>query len=162
MGASEGFQSLCGHSSDSTLPLFSFQLRVLRDWYEFEYRSDHLYRVTLDYAFHSMSLSCFLPRAFVFLSWLDPPSSLGCHSLDASGICSWSSYFSTVHLSRARYFIIRLILDSIFDLMLIFSLQKGERHIFTFTLFLRESPWSPYHFFSYGARVEGWFKYICL
>ncbi|KAL6323277.1 hypothetical protein AAG906_029284 [Vitis piasezkii] len=35
------------------------------------YRSDHLYRVTLDYVFHSMSLSCFLPRAFVFLSWLD-------------------------------------------------------------------------------------------
>ena len=71
VGASEGFQSLCGHSSDSTLPLFSLQLRVLRDWYEFEYQSDYLYRVTLDYAFHSMSLSCFLPRAFIFLSWLD-------------------------------------------------------------------------------------------
>ena len=36
MGASEGFQSLCGHSSDSTLPLFSLQLRVHRDQYGFE------------------------------------------------------------------------------------------------------------------------------
>ena len=42
MGASEVFQSLYGHSSDSTLPLFSLQLRVLRDRYEFEYQLDHL------------------------------------------------------------------------------------------------------------------------
>ena len=50
---------------------FGFQLRVLGDWYEFEYWSDHLCYVTLVYVFHSMSLVCFLPRAFVFLSWLD-------------------------------------------------------------------------------------------
>ena len=36
MGASKGVQSLCGHSSDSTLPLFSLQLRVHKDQYEFE------------------------------------------------------------------------------------------------------------------------------
>ena len=71
MGASEGFQSLCGYSSDLTLPLFSLQLGVLRDQYEFEYRLDHLCPVTLVCSFHSMSLSCFPPRAFVFLSWLD-------------------------------------------------------------------------------------------
>ena len=88
MGASEGLQSLFNYSSDPIFPLFSLQLRVLGDLFEFEYRLDHLCHVTLDYVFHSMSLSCFLPRAFVFLSWLDPPSSLGCHSLDASGICS--------------------------------------------------------------------------
>ena len=46
---------------------------MLGDLFEFEYRLDHLCHVTLDYVFHSMSLSCFLPRAFVFLSWLDPP-----------------------------------------------------------------------------------------
>ena len=44
---------------------------MLRDRFEFEYQSNHLYYVTLDYVFHSISLSCFLPRAFVFLSWFD-------------------------------------------------------------------------------------------
>ena len=71
MSASEGLQSLYNHISDLTLHLFSLQLRMLKDWYEFEYRSDHLYRVTLDYVFRSTSLSCFLSRVFVFLSWLD-------------------------------------------------------------------------------------------
>ena len=73
MGASEGLQSLFSYSSDPVFPLFSLQLRVLGDLFEFGYRLDHLCHVTLDYVFHSMSLSCFLPRAFVFLSWLDPP-----------------------------------------------------------------------------------------
>ena len=44
------------------------------------------------------------------------------------------------------------ILHSLFDHWFNFQLDahsfitKGERHIFTFTLFFRESPWSPYHF----------------
>ena len=46
---------------------------MLGDLFEFGYRLDHLCHVTLDYVFHSMSLSCFLPRAFVFLSWPDTP-----------------------------------------------------------------------------------------
>ena len=46
---------------------------MLGDLFEFGYRLDHFCHVTLDYVFHSMSLSCFLPRAFVFLSWLAPP-----------------------------------------------------------------------------------------
>ena len=71
VGASEGFQSLYGHSLDSILPLFGLHLRVLRDWYEFEYGLDHLCYVTLVYVFHSMSLACFFPRAFFLLSWLD-------------------------------------------------------------------------------------------
>ena len=29
--------------------------------------------VTLDYVFHSMSLACFLLRAFILISWLDIP-----------------------------------------------------------------------------------------
>ena len=44
---------------------------MLGDRFEFEYQSDHLYCVTLDYVFHSMGLSCFLLRAFVFLFWLN-------------------------------------------------------------------------------------------
>ena len=73
MGASEGFQSLFSYSSDPVFPLFSLQLRVLGDWYEFEYRLDHHCHVTLYYVFHSMSLACFLPRVFVLISWLNTP-----------------------------------------------------------------------------------------
>ena len=102
--------------------------------------------VALVCVFHLMSLACFLPRVFVLISWLGTPLHFVVTHLMLRGYVHWSSYFSTVHLSRARYFIILLILDSIFDSTLIFSLQKGERHIFTFTLFSRESPWSPYYF----------------
>ena len=73
VGASEGLQSLFSYSSDPVFPLFSLQLRVLRDLFEFEYRLDHLCHVTLDYVFHSMSLACFLLRAFSLISWLDTP-----------------------------------------------------------------------------------------
>ena len=64
MGASEGFQSLCGYSLDPVFPLFSLQLRVLGDRYESEYRLDHLSSCRLSLCFYSMDLSCFLPRAF--------------------------------------------------------------------------------------------------
>ncbi|KAL6316147.1 hypothetical protein AAG906_015977 [Vitis piasezkii] len=37
VGASEGLQSLFSYSSDPVFPLFSLQLRVLGDRYEFEY-----------------------------------------------------------------------------------------------------------------------------
>ena len=140
MGASEGLQSLYSRSSDSTLPLFSLQLRVLGDLFEFEYRLDHLCHVTLDYVFHSMSLSCFLPRAFVFLSWLDTLFRfvVTCWIL-------WDMYIDHVHLFTLYTYhgfdtpFLCLILNSIFDSTLIFSLQKGERHIFTSILF-REFP----------------------
>ena len=42
----------------------------------------------------------------------------------------------------------------------IFSLQRGERRVFTFTLVLRGSPLSPYHFFfmELGLKVnQGYF-----
>ena len=50
---------------------FSLQLRALRDRYEFEYRLDPLCHVALVCCFHSMSLACFVLRAFVFLPQLD-------------------------------------------------------------------------------------------
>ena len=127
---------------------------MLRDWYEFEYRLDHLCHVALVYVFHLMSLTCFLPRVFIFFSWLGILS-LCCHLLDALGYVHWSPFYP-VHLSSAQYPILCLIIDSIFNLMLILSLRKGERHIFTFTLFSRELPWSPYHFSltELGLKVE--------
>ena len=63
--------------------LFSLQLRVLRDRYEFEYWLDHLCHVTLDYVFYSMSLVYFLLRAFVSLLLAWHILSLCCHLLDA-------------------------------------------------------------------------------
>ena len=70
MGASEGFQSLCGYSSDPVFPLFSLQLRVLGDRYEFEYGWVTFRLAALVCVFHLMSLTCFLLRAFVLISWL--------------------------------------------------------------------------------------------
>ena len=128
--------------------LFSLQLRVLKDRYEFEYRLDHLCQVILDYVSHSMSLTCFLPKTFVFLSWLDTSIHFAVTYLMFWDMFIYHDhFFYTVHLSRARYTILCLIIDLIFNSMLIFLLRKSERHIFTFTHFSRDPPWSPYHFF---------------
>ena len=88
----------------------------------------------------------FSPKGFClpFLAW--HVLSVGCPLLDALGYAHWSSFY-TIHLSRAQYLILCWILDLIFNSMLILSLQKCERHIFTFTPFSRESHWSPYHFY---------------
>ena len=61
MGASEGFQSLCGYSSDPVLPLFSLKLRVLGDRFEFEYRSDHLSSCHLSLCFLLDEFGMFFP-----------------------------------------------------------------------------------------------------
>ena len=66
VGASEGLQSLFSYSSDPVFPLFSLQLRVLGDRYEFEYGWITFRLVALVRVFHLMSLACFLPRAFLF------------------------------------------------------------------------------------------------
>ena len=139
MGASEGLQSLFSYSSDPVFPLFSLQLRVLGDWYEFEYRLDHHCHVTLYYVFHSMSLACFLPRVFVLISWLDIPL----HFV-ITHMMLWDMFIGHLFTLYAYHglstSLLRWILDSIFNPMLIFSLRKGERRIFTSTLFSRESP----------------------
>ena len=85
VGASESLQSRFSHHLGSMFFLLGFHLRVLRDWYEFEYRLDHFCHVALVCFFHSMSLVCFLFRAFVFplLAWHTP--SLCCHLLDVLG-----------------------------------------------------------------------------
>ena len=130
---------------------------MLRDRYEFEYRSDHLDHVALVYSFHSMSLSCLSPRAFVFLSWLDTSFHFAITYLMLRDM-----FIDHGHLVFALYTYHGLstlffcwILDSIFYSTLIFSLQKGERHVFTFTLFFERFALITLLFFSYGARVEG-------
>ena len=101
--------------------LLGFHLRLLRDWYEFEYRLDHLCHVALVCSFHLMSLACFLLRAFVFLSWLDTSFHFAVTYL-MLGDMFIDHLFYVVHLSRTQYLILCLILDSTFDLMPIFSL----------------------------------------
>ena len=70
---------------DSTLPLFSLQLRVLGDRYEFEYGWVTFRLVALDYVFHSTSLACFLPRVFCSHFLARHTLSLCFRSLDALG-----------------------------------------------------------------------------
>ena len=159
MGASKGLQSLFSHSLDLTLPLLvsswecsEISMSLSIGWITFCH-------VILDYVFHSMSLVYFLLGLSSFFLSSTHPFTLS--SLDGCfGIWSWPSFY-TVHLSRAQYFIFRLILDSIFDSMLIFSLQKGERHIFTFTHFSRESPWPPYYLYLMELELKVNQRYCC-
>ena len=95
VGASKSLQSRFSHHLGSMFSLLGFHLRVLRDWYKFEYQLDYLYHVTLVCYFHSMSLVCFLLKAFIFplFAWHTP--SLCCHLLVAGTpityrtTCSW-------------------------------------------------------------------------
>ena len=136
--------------------LFSLQLRVLKDWYEFEYRLDHLFHVALVYVFHSISLTCFLLKAFIFFSWLGT-----------------SFHFIVTCLMLWDMFIDHLFTPYIYHgpstLFLVWSLirfstrcsychyrnVKGTfSHLHFF--FFRELPWSPYHFYltELGLEVE--------
>ena len=143
--------------------LFLVSSWVLRDRFEFEYRLDHLFHVTLVCSCHSMSLTCFLFKVFVFLFWLDTSF----HFVDTYSML-WDMFMIILFLhctpimgSVPHFFVEYLI--QFFNSMLIFSLRKGERRIFISTLFFfRDLPWSPYHFFSYGAQVESWVKDMCL
>ena len=133
---------------------------MLRDRYEFEYRLDHLCRVTLDYVFHSMSLSCFLPRAFVFLSWFDT-------SIHFVVTCwmLWDMFITIfLHCTPITGPILHSLFDPWFNFRLdahMFITKRWKTHFHIHTFF-RGFLWSPCHFFSYGARVESWVKDICL
>ena len=76
------------------------------------------------------------------------------------GICSLIIFFYAVHLSRAQYLIICLIIGSIFNLMLnIFITERWKTHFPIHTFFERFALIT-LSFFSYEARVEGWIKDI--
>ena len=68
VGASESLQSHFSHHLGSVFSFLGLHLRVLRDWYEFEYQLDHLCHVALVSTFPSMNFVIFLPRVFVFFS----------------------------------------------------------------------------------------------
>ena len=109
----------------------------------------------------SLSLKHFLPKASYSLLFLSRHIlSICCHFLlDVLGYAHWSrSSFYILHLSWAWYFILWSIFLFIFSTRL---LQEGERHVFTFTSFLRDPPWLPYHFslWSFGWK---WIRDILL
>ena len=146
MGASESLQSLCSHSLDLLLLLFfSLHLRVLRDRFEFEYQLDHLYCVTLDYVFHSMGLSCFsLGLSFFFLGSTHPFTLLTltwCFGICSLIVLTFFIFFTYHGLDTSFFSWLTW-----FYFQPDFSLQKGERRVFTFTPFLRCSPLPPNHF----------------
>ena len=67
MGATEGLQSLCSHSLDSTLPLFSLQLRVHRDQYEFEYGQTVLLHLDALFVSVQIIISFILSSGHIFI-----------------------------------------------------------------------------------------------
>ena len=112
--------------------------------------------VALDFFSRLMSLTCFLPRAFIFLSWLGTSF----HFIVTCWML-WDMFidhdhlFYIIHLSWAQYPTLCTILDSILDSMHIFSLQK-VKCMFSHLHFLQEIFLDHLIIFSlYGARVEG-------
>ena len=154
MGASEGLQSLCGYSSDPVFPLFSLQLRVLGDRYEFEYGWITFRLVALVCVFHLMSLACFLPRVFILISWLDTPL----HFVVTYSIL-WDTFMITfLHCPP----ITGLVPHSLFDPWLNFQLDahifitRKVKDTFSYSHIFREIRLGHLIiFFSCGARVEG-------
>ena len=118
--------------------------------------------MVLVYSYCSLSLTHFLSmvsNSLFFLSW--HILSVDCHRAWHFGICSLIRLIS-LHSSP----IMGSIFHSLVDLLIyifnpIFSLQKGERHVFIFTPFLRGSPLSPYHFSLWSSGWK-WIRDILL
>ena len=70
MGTSESLQSLFSYSLDPILSLLVSSWECFEIGTSFSISWITFFHVTLDYSFHSMSLTCFFPRDFVSLSWL--------------------------------------------------------------------------------------------
>ena len=70
VGASESLQSRLSHYLDPMLSLLVSSWECSEIGMSFSISWITFCHVTLDYSFHSMSLACFLPRAFVFFYWL--------------------------------------------------------------------------------------------
>ena len=147
VGASEGLQSLFGYTLD---PMFSL---LVSSWECSEIGTSlsicwiTFCHVALDYSFHSMSLACFLPRAFVFLSWLGTP-----FHFVVTHLVLWDMFFDhdnlftlyTYHRLSTLFFVRSLIQFSTRCSHFHYGKMKDTFHIH---ILLRHSPWSPYHFF---------------
>ena len=140
--------------------LFLVSSWVLGDRFEFEYRLDHPYHVTLDCVFHLTSLSYFLLRAFVFLSWLDTSFHFAITYLMLRDM-----FFDHDHLVFALYTYHGLSTSSFVWSWIRFLTRCSYfyygkvKNTFLHSHFFRDIRLDHLTiFFSYGARVEGWFK----
>ena len=136
MGASEGLQSLFSYNSNPMLPHLFSNRECLDIDASFSISWTTISCMVLVSSCCSLSLAHFLPKAsdsLLFLSW--HILSVCCHFLlDVLGYARWShSLFYILHLSLAWYFILWSICLILFSTR--FSLQKGERQVFTFTPF---------------------------
>ena len=132
---------------------------MLRVWYEFEYWFDHLCHVILDYVFHLLSLTCFLPRAFVFPSWFDTSFHFVVAYLMLRDMFIDHDHLFilyTYHEFDTPFFC--LILDLIFRLDAHFFITKRWKTCFHIHTSFERFTLITLSFFSYGARVEGWVK----
>ena len=147
MGASEDLQSLFSYSSDPVLPHLVSSWECLEISASLRISWTTLYCMVLVSSCRSLSLAHFLPRtldSLLFLGW--HILSVCCHFLlNVLRYVHWlCSLFYILHLSWAWYFILWLTHLILFSTR--FSLQKGERQVFTFTPFFRCSPLPPDHF----------------
>ena len=147
MGASEGLQSLFSYSSDLVLPHLVSSWECLEVSASLSINWTTLYCMVLVSSCRSLSLAHFLPRT------LDSLLFTLTHSFSLLSLSTWCFGICSLIMLTFLYSspIMGLILHSLVDSPdsisnSIFSLQKGERQVFTFTpFFFRCSPLPPDH-----------------
>ena len=110
--------------------------------------------VALDYAFYFTSLTCFLPRVFILISWLDTPL----HFV-VTYLILWDTFMITfLHCLPITGSVPHSLFDHWFDFQLdahIFITRK-VKDTFSYSHIFREIRLDHLIiFFPYGARVEG-------
>ena len=147
MGASESLQSLFSYSSDPIFPLFSLQLRVLRDWLSlsigqitfivspwimlFTWWVCHVFSIGLSFFF----LGSTHPFTLLSLTW-------------CFGICSSIMVILFLHCTPITGSVPHHLFDTWFNFQLdahIFITERWKAR-FCIHTFSRDSPWSPYYF----------------
>ena len=142
VGASKSLQGRLTHHLDPVLLLLVSNWECSEIGTSFSISWITFCHVALDYSFHSMSLACFLPRAFVSLSWLGTS-----FHFVVTCLMLWDMFIDHIftpyiyHGPSTPFFVWSLIQFSTRCSYCHYGKVKD-----TFTLFSRELPWSPYHF----------------
>ena len=148
MGASKSLRGCFSHNMDPVLHFLVFNQECLDIGESLSINWTTPCYMVLVSSCCLLSLEHFLHKTLDSFYFLELTHSFGLLSLSIWGfrICS---LIMLIFLHSSR--VMGLVLHSLVDLPIyifnsIFSLQKGERHVFTFTPFFRGSPLSPYHF----------------
>ena len=148
MGASESLQGCFSHNMDLVLHLLVSNRECLYIGASLSISWTTPCCMVLVSSYRSVSLAHFLPRTLDTFFFLKLTHSFILLSLSAwhFRICSLIM-LTFLHSSRFMSLVLHSLVDlPIFIFNPIFSLQKGERYVFTFTPFLRGLPLSPNHF----------------